>query len=568
MMRSLFSGVSGLRNHQTRMDVIGNNIANVNTTGFKASRVNFQDILSQTIQGASAPQGNRGGTNPKQVGLGMGVASIDTIFTDGSYQTTGKQTDLAIQGQGFFVLSNGANKYYTRAGNFDFDEVGNYLVPGTGLKVMGWMADDAGTIDTNKDAANIQIPVGSTMEAKNTSSITYKNNLSAGAKSLAEVLAAANAAQNDVTNSTAAALIQATDVHTDLSAAGSGASATTIAAALAARTAAQAADTAAQAAITAINTAITTPTAANQAAAVTAIKAAATAAQAAAAAAATAVTEAQKDTLTPATLLDDVKALKDTMDSAATKTATTVTGMTAAQSSNVTTSITVYDKQGNPYNVSGSFSKTGVNTWTFTPAGTVVDAKGNQVATVNSTPSVIKFDANGAYLTAGSTANVLTINPAGGPFAGAGTFDITPDFSTLTQYGSESTARATAQDGWADGTLDGVTLDTSGTIIGKFTNGKSKDLGRVALAVFNNPAGLLKASENMFVESNNSGVAQIGVSDSGGRGTFSPGSLEMSNVDLAQQFSDMIITQRGFQANSKIITTTDEMLELLANLKR
>ncbi|MBP2662587.1 MAG: flgE 2 [Firmicutes bacterium] len=178
MMRSLFSGVAGLKNHQTRMDVIGNNIANVNTTGFKASRVNFQDILSQTMQGASSAQGNRGGTNPMQVGLGMGVASIDTLFTDGSYQTTGKQTDLSITGQGFFIVTDGTNKYYTRAGNFDFDAQGNYLVPGTGLKVAGWMADADGVINSSSDIGSIQIPVGDTMAAKATTSYDFINNLS------------------------------------------------------------------------------------------------------------------------------------------------------------------------------------------------------------------------------------------------------------------------------------------------------------------------------------------------------------------------------------------------------
>ena len=166
MMSSLFSAVSGMKNHQTRMDVIGNNIANVNTYGFKAGRVTFQDQLSQTLQGASMPQNNRGGTNPMQKGLGVGIASIDTLFTDGSYQSTGKATDLSIQGDGFFILSDGANQYYTRAGNFDFDTDGNYVVPGTGLKVMGWMADATGVIDLDPaKAAELKVPVGKTTPA-------------------------------------------------------------------------------------------------------------------------------------------------------------------------------------------------------------------------------------------------------------------------------------------------------------------------------------------------------------------------------------------------------------------
>ena len=140
MMRSLWSGVSGLKNHQTRMDVIGNNVSNVNTHGYKSERVNFMDMLSQTISGASAPQENVGGTNPKQVGLGTTVASIDKIMTQGTLQTTGKNTDLAISGDGFFVLKDGSKEYYTRAGFFSLDRDGFYVHPGTGLRVQGWNA--------------------------------------------------------------------------------------------------------------------------------------------------------------------------------------------------------------------------------------------------------------------------------------------------------------------------------------------------------------------------------------------------------------------------------------------
>ncbi|MBC8016121.1 MAG: flagellar hook-basal body complex protein, partial [Sporomusaceae bacterium] len=181
MMRSLYAGISGLRNHQTRMDVIGNNIANVNTVGFKGSRVTFQDMLSQTIQGASGAAGNRGGTNPMQIGLGMGLASVDTIFTDGSFQPTGKQTDLAIGGQGFFILSDGENQIYSRAGAFDFDTAGNFLVPGTGYKVMGYKAGPDGVIDPNQPIQAINIPVGGSMPAQVTTALTYANNLSASA---------------------------------------------------------------------------------------------------------------------------------------------------------------------------------------------------------------------------------------------------------------------------------------------------------------------------------------------------------------------------------------------------
>lgn len=406
MMRSLFAGVSGLRNHQTRMDVIGNNIANVNTVGFKASRVNFQDVLSQTIQGASSGSGNRGGTNPIQVGLGMGLSSIDTLFTDGSSQPTGKPTDLAIQGQGFFILSDGATQVYTRSGNFDFDTNGNYLVPGTGLKVMGWQADKNGNIDTSSTISSIQVPVGKTMPAKASTSITYANNLSGDAK-----------------------------------------------------------------------------------------------------------------------IGDKVPASMD-----------------------------VYDSKGNVHTVDGVFENTGVNQWKLTVSTTT------PAATASYT---LDFNTDGSFKPPATPYTAFSFSPAG-----AATVNITLDLAGLTQHGGESTAKALDQDGYAAGTLDTVSIAPSGVVIGRFTNGKTQNLAQVALAVFNNPAGLNKYGNNMFAKSNNSGEAQVGPSGSGGRGLFIPGSLEMSNVDLAQEFSNMIITQRGFQANSKIITTTDQMLEELANLKR
>ena len=137
MMRSLYSGVSGLKNHQTRMDVVGNNISNVNTTGFKSSRVTFSDTLSQTLSGASSPADGLGGTNPKQIGLGSATSSIDTLFTDGSVQSTGVNTDLCLSGNGLFIVNNGDQVYYTRNGNFKFDAQG-YYVNSDGLKVQGW----------------------------------------------------------------------------------------------------------------------------------------------------------------------------------------------------------------------------------------------------------------------------------------------------------------------------------------------------------------------------------------------------------------------------------------------
>lgn len=176
MMRSLFSGVSGLKNHQTRMDVIGNNISNINTIGFKSSRTTFSDMLSQTTSSASAPSANLGGTNPKQVGLGSSVASVDMIFTDGSAQATGKNTDVTLNGNGLFVLKNGGNTFYSRDGAFEFDTNGNFVLPGSGLKVQGWNAID-GNLNTNSATEDIIVKSGQTMPGTQTTTVDYTGNV-------------------------------------------------------------------------------------------------------------------------------------------------------------------------------------------------------------------------------------------------------------------------------------------------------------------------------------------------------------------------------------------------------
>jgi flagellar hook protein FlgE len=182
MMRSMFSGVTGLRNHQIKMDVIGNNIANVNTVGFKKSRVTFQDTLSQTIRGASSPQSGRGGTNPMQVGLGMTIAAIDTLHYSTSVESTGNITDLAIEGDGLFILGDGQDYYYSRAGNFIFDEEGNFISSSNGLKVLGWQYDISQMTPPDKSPQSvgpISIKKGVMIPANSTSVVRFDKNLNA-----------------------------------------------------------------------------------------------------------------------------------------------------------------------------------------------------------------------------------------------------------------------------------------------------------------------------------------------------------------------------------------------------
>ncbi len=457
MMRSLFSGVSGLKNHQTRMDVVGNNISNVNTYGFKASRVTFQDMLSQMMAGASKPQENVGGVNPKQVGLGMTIASIDRLFTQGSLQTTGNQTDLAISGDGFFVVADGAKKYYTRAGTFGLDRDGNLVNPANGLKVQGWgaVANEKGekVVNTSGTTEDIVIPVYGKIEARETSFIKYKCNL-----------------------------------------------------------------------------------------------------------------DSKLPVLPP-----------------------NATGRMRLESG-VTTNIDVYDKKGDTHRLTLNFWKTGANQWTASAAitgaegGITLDvpAGAGQPNQLNTGSRFnVRFSPEGRIISVGDAASPDELNQ-GDLFVNA-SFRVPGDpnprsirldlgksglVAGITQFSSPSTTKAVEQDGYGMGYMESFNIDNSGVITGVYSNGTKLMIGQVAMSVFTNPGGLIAAGENLFEVSNNSGLPNTGPAGQAGRGKIIAGTLEMSNVDLSDQFTDMIITQRGFQANSRTITTSDQMLQELINLKR
>lgn len=408
MMRSLFAGVSGLRNHQIRMDVVANNIANVNTTGYKMARVTFQDLFYQTLKGASAPQGDIGGTDPIQIGLGMIIGSINTIYTPGNFQYTGNVTDFAIQGDGFFVVTDGNKKYFTRDGSFTVGLDGSLVCTNTGYKVLGWRANTNGVIDSSMPVETLIIPKGQQMMAKATSNVKIVGNLDAQS----------------------------------------------------------------------------------------------------------------------------------------------VLGMTF----NAPT--TIYDSLGVSHTLRFTLEKTGTNEWTVSAE---IDG-----SPVNGWSSTLVFGSNGIYDVGSSSINPISITLPGG----SAPLNITPDFSSMTQLGGDTSISVSYQDGYPMGSLVDFTVSDTGVITGIYSNGLNQVLGQIALATFGNPGGLTRVGSNLFEVSVNSGEPLIGVPGSGNRGTLYVGALEMSNVDLASEFTNMIITQRGFQANSRIITTSDEMLQELVNLKR
>ncbi|MDR1866853.1 MAG: flagellar hook protein FlgE [Treponema sp.] len=469
MMRSLYSGVSGLQNHQTRMDVVGNNIANINTTGFKRNRVQFQDLLYQQLQGASRPTEELGGINPKEVGLGMSVASIDTIHNQGSLQSTGIGTDLAIQGTGFFVLTDGEQTYYTRAGAFGLDSEGTLVNPGNGMKVQGWMAQEVeGSIilDVSREVENLIVPVGGKDPARATTVVNFMCNLDKRTPVIADPDAA-----------TALEIREAT----------------------------------------------------------------------------------------------------------------------------WNSSIKVYDTFGQEHTMQVYLTRVpdANNSWNATvvvdpesevPTNTTVGLGDAPPAVGDPAAFVINFDNNGTLLTAVDGAGNIS-GEAGGAVLMNVAYDVqeaTPGadgalvrqiftlnlgnvgglINSITQFAETSSSKAVTQDGYAMGYLDNFKIDNRGVITGVYSNGTNRTLGQIALASFTNQGGLQKEGDNNFSVSTNSGEPNIGPSGIAGKGKIIAGTLEMSNVDMAEQFTDMIVTQRGFQANSRTIQTADQLLQELLSLKR
>ncbi len=545
MMRSLFSGVAGLKNHQTRMDVIGNNIANVNTIGYKASRVTFEDMLSQTLQGASSAGNGQGGTNPMQVGLGSSVASIDTIFTDGSTQSTGKQTDMAISGNGFFILQAGSNEVYTRAGDFDFDEVGNLVVPGSGYRVMGWNVDSSGAINTGGSLSPIVISPTKVMPPKATTGIDYSGNLTGSTTA-----GVGTTAQTSI--DTYDSLGEKHKVTQNYLKIGDNTWLYT--------------NSVANGTITGGKYGIMT------------FKSDGTV---------DSVKDVTMGAVPTATVTFSSMSLNNTAASTGTSYFTaadssgalhvykmTLTNTTpyAAGSTDGEWSYTISDASDSTNASLGSGTITcdnGTGTYSFAPASATLNGSSVALAVGTSsapTAGATSMTASVPY-TVGASLSDLAITPTNS--AAAMTVSLA-SMNNITQYGGSDSSTVTAidQNGYTAGTLQKKTVDSSGTITGTFSNGETMKLAQVALATFSNPGGLTKVGDSLYERSNNSGEPQRGVAGDGGRGSIAASSLEMSNVDLSQEFSDMIVTQRGFQANSKIITTSDEMLEILANLKR
>jgi flagellar hook protein FlgE len=421
MLRSLAAGVSGLKSHQTVLDVVANNIANVNTAGYKASRATFATSIAQTIRGATQFDQNLGGTNPMQVGLGSSIGSIDRIDTQGGLNFTGRSTDVAIEGAGFFTVRSGSETFYTRSGAFSVDAGGSLVTP-SGARVRGWVADANGVANVNGVTGDLSIPLNLVSNPSATTQTTVGGILPAG--------------------------------------------------------------------------------------------------------------------VSPSDPLVD---------------------------RTVTTSIDVFDSLGKSHQLEISFVKQTNTDWDISVG--YYDAAGTLVDITPPGPPQATFDATGE-LTSAPVVSLAGVTFPGGPAPQNIDVVLSGPTARLTHFDAQASARFRDQNGYTSGQLNLFTIGSTGAIDGRFSNGQTRLLGMIALATFAQPNGLTAVGNSMLQESSASGLATLSTGGSNGAGSMLASTLESSNVDLANEFTQLIMAQRGFQANSRTITTSDEVLTELVNLKR
>jgi flagellar hook protein FlgE len=721
MLRSLYASISGLRNHQTRMDVIGNNIANVNTVGYKSSRVTFEESMSQLLSGSSRPDGQSGGINPMQVGLGMNIGSIDTRLSQGNLESTGQITDLSIEGKAYFAVSDGQGTYYSRNGAFQFDAAGHMVLPTNGMILQGRMADSQGIFQPGTPIGNIRVPFNDQSPAKATTDVKFARNLDSdsGAKGSilytqrflhhaqdTDLLAAVSDSKGvelgmkegdiltfstDVGGAPVTSTMQVTSTSTmaDLAAnlqtflrgasVGAGIGTMVEVVTLADDPTLRGAlnihenNTASieNLQITSsrpisspkITKAFSVPSTIPQFSGTLSVTT--DTLRAPAKVGATAATSDPLEILfdstgktlgledgdeisfrgtiggTPANnvtnlvyatgasattlrdLLDKIKdnfklpgtdgtplenssvsmnqagsddnipdgsivirgmpessfALGSVVINAGNSNSTSpspnnfnsnmnATQLRAATDTAVTeTSITVFDEQGAEHTATMRLTPTSQ------PSEWLWDMSlGGQETITAGQKGKLSFGQDGSVgsFTYDDASSNLEFDPGNGSRNVRINLDVggAKDFTGLTQFRSPTTASAVAQDGYTMGRLRNISIGENGIITGAFTNGTSKDLAQILVADFTNPGGLQKVKDSVYTTSSNSGDAILGIPGSQSSSNIKPGALELSNVELAQEFTDMITTQRGYQANARVITVSDSLLEELVNLKR
>lgn len=693
MTRSFFAGVSGLRNHQARLDVIANNIANVNTTAFKASRVSFAESFPEILRAATKPSGGFGGTGPMQIGLGSRLASVDPLFTQGNLESTGRTTDLAIQGNALFVVRAGSGTFFTRAGNFQMDAEGFLVMPGNGARVQGIQADPLGVLSKGSPVTDVRVPFGSITPARATGLVEIAGNLDTRdlptpsiLRNRSRVYAIEQTTSNGGLGSSVSGLYAQGTANRQATGLTPGNTTVSVGDGTVVRTytfGLNGAGTVGDRIFTSLNDLIAEinndfggqmTASLNDATGAVEINVTAAAldltvsssndvlnlalggVSGARVAGDLLITDQFSHGATEDDLLTNLRSgtgasmnivVGDTIDIdgvvggaavasgllpvAATTTYgelrvaldTTlglqqsggigilptggfeITGdggtlnaisqlnlrvngggaplfdevfdarpgnyivVADATDAEHTLGVKVFDSMGNPYDLSMTFSRDPVveRRWTWSigvnPPG--VNSLGSTgFVTFNPDGTLEVFDYDG-----GATA--FTFNPLSGG-ANPVTIDLeaglTGSINGLTSFASPATAVAIGQDGFTAGSLVNIAIDQFGVITGLFSNGLNRNMAQISLAEFNNPAGLQRIGESMYAESPNSGLPTVGFAGTTTQSIMTTGALEGSNVDLPLEFSNLIIAQRGFQANARTITTADEILLETVNLKR
>ncbi len=589
MNRAMYSGVAGLKTHQTRMDVIGNNIANVNTVGYKAQAALFSELLYQNSSNASGPNANTGigGINPKQVGLGVKMASINTNITlPGSAETTNNPFDIRITGDSFFVVNNGRDNMFTRDGSFKVDAAGNLVMSSNGYKVMGWQVDpdtndikpDTVTALQIMSAANMTYPAEATTQAYVSGIVDAESpevnskdgkimNLNfyddRGYSYTAKLAIKKVAGNNDNVNSYSCELVKLLDANgkdiTDTVGASMGNTPVTLPDEVKALGNGYTLAGAAGGGWT-IDYVVDGQTGKHITYTITDGENGISAVEYADTADTTGTALEEADAwagVAKAFGYDDVDEFRSMRSTITDKTANPPTETTYNVSTQLATLITQSGMQAGNGSAAGS----------ITLNGKYVDGC-----------SIDFSKQDGSFVGLNGTAGSKTSQLTFGTMPDAASFqNITIDFSTLSNQGNNKVSTANATNGSLDhqgggrmvGKMSGLSIQQDGKIYAAYDNGQSKLLGQIAVARFANASGLQKEGDNLYIATQNSGDFDgIGVDITSDGGYMTPGELEMSNVDLSGELTGMIVTQRGFQANSRIITVSDTMLEELINLKR
>jgi len=657
MLDSIFIGITGVNSHQTRMNVISNNVANVNTTAYKGSRANFADVMSKLLLEGGPARSQIAATNPQQSGMGVEVSSIDTIHRQGTLQTTGIDTDLAIEGEGFFIVNSGSEDLYTRDGTFAFDTNGKIYDPGTGFAVQGNLANADGTF--RSEVGDLTIPLDRESEATATTTIRISGNLDASGSGVgaptwsdstlfgqpARVvsnpnpgfpldLTAFDNAGLKVSIDQGGALTESTlniptktyadrveligELNSQISVNGSLKNKILFKTNALGELVLRTVDGGEQISIKIDNADPAINIAAELGFAADAQQIGTRAAN----------TDLINDLANVGSDLTDgdiirfagakpngerfdgrftfVTDTSDTVQALFTVVENTYGGVQAGLDPDTgqliltdavsgdrvvgfdinfslldtgigsgifgneppfefSTNTQIYDEKGSAHSLTMGFTKSVVDNewnWIATIDGLTPDSGNNGTIVFNEDGTLRTFESSDKApitFTPGDGTPELTVE------IGA---DSTERLGGLTQFVAPSSVSVREQDGRSAGSLVSVSFEPNGNITGLFSNGTAENLGRVSLASFGNVDGLKRQGDNLFMQTESSGQALVGTAESTVQGSIRSGAIEMSNVDLAQEFTNMIVTQRGFQANARSITTSDELLTEVVNLKR